>query len=324
MGRRPARAAGAQDLDLKGSFALLRGDGIEAIGLLTQAAPKELELRKQYDDPPFFPTLMWIKVGRAYLAEHSPKLAIDAFEKGLAAVPNDPFALAGLVEAHHARGDKVAAADALGRLLFVWSDAEPGNRWLERARSFGIAAAPLNKAPGQQRNYRRTTLDQYGPAIWSPFAAPALDVRDDEGKRLTLEQFRGRNVVLVFYLGHGCAHCVQQVKELHEKAAEWARLDTTVIAVSEDTVEQNAKSQQAEPLKRTLASDTSFENARRFKSYDDFEEMPIHATILIDKTGRVHWARHGGGPFTDYTFIATQLERMKGRPTAVQATDERK
>ena len=29
-----------------------------------------------------------------------------------------------------------------------------------------------------------------------------------------------------------------------------------------------------------------------------------------DKTGRVHWARHGGGPFTDYDFLAAQLERM--------------
>jgi hypothetical protein len=38
--------------------------------------------------------------------------------------------------------------------------------------------------------------------------------------------------------------------------------------------------------------------------------MPIHSTVLIDKTGRVHWARHGGGPFTDYDFLAGQLERM--------------
>jgi hypothetical protein len=38
--------------------------------------------------------------------------------------------------------------------------------------------------------------------------------------------------------------------------------------------------------------------------------MAIHSTVLIDKTGRVHWAKHGGGPFTDYDFLAAQLERM--------------
>jgi peroxiredoxin len=313
-----------QDLDLRGSLAILKGDTLDGIALLTQAAPQELELRRQYDDPPSFPTLMWVKVGRAYLAENSPRLAMHAFKKAVEAVPNDPFALAGLVEAHYRQGDSAAAADALGRLLYVWSDAEPGNPWLDRARSFGVLAAPHNSAPADQRNYRRTTLDHYGPAIWTPFAAPTLDVRDHTGNALRLDQFRGRNVILVFYLGHGCAHCVQQLKELHDRSAEWERLDTTVVAVSQDTPKQNAKSQSTQPLKLVLGSDSGFENARRFKSYDDFEEIAIHATILIDKGGRVHWARHGGGPFTDYAFLASQLERMNAiRPASPQTTTAR-
>jgi hypothetical protein len=40
--------------------------------------------------------------------------------------------------------------------------------------------------------------------------------------------------------------------------------------------------------------------------------MAIHSTILIDKEGRVHWARHGAGPFTDYDFLLKQLQRMNG------------
>ena len=52
-----------------------------------------------------------------------------------------------------------------------------------------------------------------------------------------------------------------------------------------------------------LGSDANWQNARRFKSYDDFEEMGIHSTILIDKDGRVHWAQHGGAPFDDYKFL---------------------
>jgi peroxiredoxin len=81
-----------------------------------------------------------------------------------------------------------------------------------------------------------------------------------------------------------------------------------VLAVSSDSIESNAASQGS--LKVQLLADDQFRNARLFKSYDDFEEMPIHSTLLIDKTGRVHWARHGGGPFTDYDFLAAQLERM--------------
>ena len=83
--------------------------------------------------------------------------------------------------------------------------------------------------------------------------------------------------------------------------------------------EKNAKSQELSPLKVNLGSDTSFENARRFKSYDDFEEMGIHSTILIDKDGRVHWAQHGGAPFSDFKFLSAQLQRMNQRHAAARA-----
>ena len=45
-------------------------------------------------------------------------------------------------------------------------------------------------------------------------------------------------------------------------------------------------------------------------SEDDFEEMELHSTILIDREGRVHWARTGGEPFGDMAFLVSQLERM--------------
>jgi peroxiredoxin len=309
-----------QDLELRGSLALLNGEAIEGLTLLTQAAPKELEYRSYYDDPPAYPTLMWSKLGYAYLDQQSPKLAVEAFTRALKAVPSDGFSLAGLVLAHHALGENKLASDAMGRLAFVWSDAEPGLRWLEAARATGVMSPPLDRSPGPQRNYRKTALEQFGPAIWTPFAAPTLDVTDATGKRITADQFRGKNVILTFYLGAGCAHCVKQVKDLSERADEWARLDAVVITVSQDTPEANAKSQELSPLKVTLGSDRNWENARRFKSYDDFEEMGIHSTILIDKSGRVHWAQHGGAPFDDFTFLSSQLQRMNQRHAAGRGT----
>lgn len=302
-----------QDFELRGLLALLKGDAIDGITLLTQGAPKEIEQRSYYDDPPFFATLMWSRLGYSYLDHKSPKLAVEAFTRALKAVPNDPFSLAGLVRAHHALGERQEAADAMGRLEFVWSDAEPGLRWLRDARATGVKAAPIDRSPANQRSYRKTTLAQYGPAIWSPFTTPALDVTDPTGKRLTLDQFRGQNVILTFYLGTGCAHCVKQVKALSDRADEWARLDTIVVTVSQDDPEKNARSQALSPLRVVLGSDTNWQNARRFKSYDDFEEMGIHSTILIDKDGRVHWAQQGGAPFDDYKFLASQLQRMNQR-----------
>ena len=63
------------------SLALLQGEAIDGITLLTQAAPNELEQRAYYDDPPFFATLMWARLGFAYLDQRSPTLAVDAFKR---------------------------------------------------------------------------------------------------------------------------------------------------------------------------------------------------------------------------------------------------
>ena len=60
------------------------------------------------------------------------------------------------------------------------------------------------------------------------------------------------------------------------------------------------------------APDSGHVNARRFHAYDDFEEIELHSTILIDKRGRIYWARFGGDPFSDLDFLMKQLDRMNG------------
>ena len=68
-----------------------------------------------------------------------------------------------------------------------------------------------------------------------------------------------------------------------------------------------------------VLSDANFENARRFHSYDDFEEIELHSTILIDQKGRVHWARVGGDPFSDTAFLIKELERMNEKSRQEEA-----
>ena len=47
-----------------------------------------------------------------------------------------------------------------------------------------------------------------------------------------------------------------------------------------------------------------------YRSNDDFEDMELHSTILIDTKGRVYWARFGGDPFSGTAFLTKQFERM--------------
>jgi peroxiredoxin len=242
-------------------------------------------------------------------------LAATAFEKALTLTHNDLFALSGLVRAYASAGEKAKAEDAMARLLFVSADADKGLPVLTRAMAAGITATPRDSAPRPQRNYLRTSLEQFGPNRWEPYAAPLLDVKDADGKRVTLDDYKGRNVILVFYLGQECPHCMRQLHDIGGKKADWERLNAVVLAVSSALSDQNAKGLKAfGDLPVRLLSDDHYTNARRFHSYDDFEEAELHSTILIDGNGRVHWARNGGDPFGDMAFLVKQVDRMNGQP----------
>jgi peroxiredoxin/tetratricopeptide (TPR) repeat protein len=304
-------------LELRGRLALARKETLLGLGLLADAAQKQYDFQTEFADPPFYPEVVYNGLGEAYLQARSPLLAAEAFEKALTLVHNDIFSLSGMVRAYAASGDPSKAQDAIARLLFVAADADKGVAILDRANATGITATPRDSSPAPQRNYLRTSLERFGPNKWEPYAAPALDVKDSSGTRVTLEEYRGKNVLLVFYLGQECAHCIRQLHDIVAKKSEWERLNTVVLAVSSAPPEKNAsvlKSLGDLPVR--LLSDSRQENARRFHSYDDFEEMELHSTILIDRNGRVHWARNGGDPFSDMAFLVKQLERMNAASSA--------
>jgi peroxiredoxin/tetratricopeptide (TPR) repeat protein len=300
----------AEELSARMAFA--RAESLEGLGMLAQAAYHEAEFQKQYADPPLYPVALFADLGEAYLKTKSPELARDAFLKALDLTKNDLFALSGLVRAYSVLGDKAKAEDAMARLLYITANADAGLKPLELAKATGISATPRADVPAPERNYVRVKLDNYGPPKWEPYAAPALDVRDSSGKPVSLSEYRGKNVLLVFYLGFECPHCMRQLHAVQKNKEEWDRLDTIVLAVSSASPEKNAAGikEFGDLTGIRLLSDDHYTNARRFHSYDDFEEMELHSTTLIDKEGRVYWSRLGGDPFSDMAFLTKQLERM--------------
>jgi peroxiredoxin len=301
-----------QAQELRARETLVRGETLEGLGLLAEAAKREADLQRQFADPPLYPEALYAPLGEAYLNAKSPVLAVEAFQKALDLTKNDLFALSGLVRAYAALGETEKARDAMARLTYVTANADKGLNVVERARATGIAAEARASTPAPERNYARVQLDQYGPARWEPYEAPELTVRDTSGKLVSLAQYRGKNVILVFYLGFECPHCMRQLHDIAKKKDDWQRLNTVVLAVSSATPKSNAEGlKEFGDLPLILLSDSPDRaNARRFHSYDDFEDIELHSTTLIDSKGRVYWARFGGNPFGDMDFIEKQLGRM--------------
>jgi len=307
--------------ELQGLVAIERGEVLEGLGLLEEAAAQQLEEFHHRNDPPRHPRIVSNVLGEAHLEQDSFRLAARCFERTLETVKNDGFALSGLARARFAIGDDEGAREAYGRLRFVWSDADPGLRWLSEVYELGLEAEPTDDSPRAQRRYALEELASFGPGTWEPYPAPELDALDADEERVSLEEYRGRNVVLVFYLGGQCAHCIDQLVAIDERVADFDERNTVVLAISGDTPEDNRRSLKMGELGMRLLTDSDFANARRFRSYDDFEEMELHSTIFIDREGRIVWARSGGDPFMDLDFLLEQIDRSNEAAPAVSAVE---
>ncbi len=300
----------------EGLLRAAEGDTLEATRFLLQAAAAEQKKRDDgsyRNDPPPYPWPVYRVLGDVYLARGENRLAVDAYTRALKVERNDAFALSGLARAWAAQRDLQAATKYAGRLAYVWSNADTGLMWLTEVEKLGLSAQPVAETPAPEREYKPDMLADIGPLNWEPFSAPALDCVDSDGEPVRLEDLRGKNVLLIFYLNEGCVHCVKQLVEMNKHAADWTEQNTVVLAVSSTPPETNKESQKLGGLCVRLLSDTDHANARRFTSYDDFEDIELHSTILIDARGRVHWKRTGGDPFTDMDFLLTELKRMNER-----------
>lgn len=303
--------------EAEGWVRLAEGDRLGGMRFLLDAAVDEDESRTDgppAGDPPIDAGPIMRQVGDLYLKRGDTELAIDAYDKSLKYLPNDGFSLAGLAQAWAKRGDRERAKEYAGRLEYVWSKADSDLKPLVAVRALGLDAKPVAKTPAPERPYRPEELASYGPSNWQPFPAPALHCQNVDGKTVDLKEFRGKNVVLVFYLSDECVHCVEQLQGLSALADDFTKSNTIVLAVSGATPAANKASLKVGKLGVRLLSDAKdHDNARRFASYDDFEDMELHSTILIDAQGRVRWMRTGGDPFKDVGFLLKEIGRFGGK-----------
>lgn len=301
----------AQVRELDGRIALAEGRSLEAIQLLTTSA--EIQEDVWMNDPPMVPDFGFNVLGEALLELNSPTLAIPAFERTLKTIPHDSIALAGLVRAYHSTGNAELASAAMAALDVVWAEANPISARYLAARATGIAPA-TGDVPKRfrqlmaQRQYGRHVLNKLGPCAYDPAVVPEFAAMNAEGEEVTLADYDGKAVLLIFYLGDECTHCIDQLKKADKDYRTFRDLGVEILAVSKDSVEEIEKAQGS--FKITLLSDPEFVNAKRFGSFDDFEGVELHSTVLIDANRRVHFIKTGGEPFEDFDFLEAEAERL--------------
>ena len=160
----------------------------------------------------------------------------------------------------------------------------------------------------------RPDLAQLGPFRWKPYEAVQWSLPTRDGKPIALAELKGKPVLVVFYLGSGCAHCIEQLNALAPLYPEFATAGIEVVAVSTDTVaglqQTFAKATDASGFPFSIVSDASAEMFRAYRAYDDFENMPLHGAFLIDGAGLVRWQNISYQPFKDLKWLLSEAKRL--------------
>jgi len=193
-------------------------------------------------------------------------------------------------------------------------EAPPFARLEPIAMELGFGKDWRVQKPPKEDVGERPALDSLGPFAWQPSPAADWSLPDADGKLHSLAEYRGRPVVVIFYLGYGCLHCAEQLQAFAPKTKEYSDAGISLVAVSTDSVDDLKKSQAKYKPEGTfpfpLLSDDSFAAFKLFRSFDDFENVPLHATYLIDGEGRVRWHDIGPEPFKSVDFLLKEARRQ--------------
>ena len=298
--------------EIDGRTAAQAGDFAKALDLLTKCDVGAEEI-----------PLLMLKAGKN-------DDAIKKAEEVVKSNPDEVLALATQTEVLFAAGKKDESKAAFEKLRKISStvdlDVPPMTRLAAIAAEFGFGGdwRVVREIPSDLG--ARPHLNSLGPFRWTPSPAIPFSLADMDGKTRTLSEYNGKPVIVIFYLGYGCLHCAEQLKEMTKKFEGFRNAGFDVVAISTDK-QENLKRAYADletGFPFPLLADPEMNVFRQYRCYDDFEKAALHGTFVIDRNGLVRWQDISFEPFMDMDFLLKESMRLLNLdPQAVSSNPSR-
>ena len=125
--------------------------------------------------------------------------------------------------------------------------------------------------------------------------APDFTLRNSEKELVTLKQYRGQNVVLLFFPMAFTGVCTKELCSMRDSIADYAKLNAQVLAVSVDSVFTLGKWKEEQHFNFPLLSDFNKTVSKKYDSlYKDFvfemKGVSKRSAFVIDPEGTIKYA----------------------------------
>jgi thioredoxin-dependent peroxiredoxin len=123
--------------------------------------------------------------------------------------------------------------------------------------------------------------------------APMFTLENQDGKKISLKDFAGKNVILYFYPKDNTSGCTKEACNFRDDFPKFGKMNAVILGVSPDSVQSHKKFSQKYKLPFDLLSD---EKKQVLEKYGVWKEKSMYgrkymgverSTFVIDKTGKV-------------------------------------
>ncbi len=147
--------------------------------------------------------------------------------------------------------------------------------------------------------------------------APDFMLYSDTKEKVSLSDFRGKNVVLAFFPLAFTGTCTTELCTFRDSIDLFNQLNAEILAISVDSLHTLARYKADQKLNFTLLSDFNKEVSTLYQAiYDTFsfgmQGVSKRATFIIDKNGNIQFAEilENAGELPNFAAINQKLQEL--------------
>ena len=149
------------------------------------------------------------------------------------------------------------------------------------------------------------------PAAGNP--APAFTLPNQEGAQVSLDQFKGKWIVLYFYPKDFTSGCTVEAHNFQRDIDKYAQKNAVILGVSVDDVNSHKSFCAKEGLNFKLLADSNHAVVQKYGSIMEYNGMTLAArnTFLIDPTGMIRKVYLKVDPQGHSTEVLADLQQLQ-------------
>ncbi len=141
-------------------------------------------------------------------------------------------------------------------------------------------------------------------------AAPAFSSVDQDGKAISLADFKGRAVVLYFYPKDDTPGCTKEACSFRDGYAEIQATGAVILGVSADDAKSHKAFAEKYHLPFQLVADAEHKIIDAYGVKMPVLNMAKRTTFIIDKAGVIHKVFEGVSPATHEPEVMAALKSL--------------